>query len=919
MPREEQGAGGVVVSLSLGDDVHRMKGYQHAEEKDDDQGILLSEESGVLQRWSMVPDMEHDVEPLFVHDEYAISEYIATCVDDVLSNEAKKQENWKERVEAMCVLERLVLGGAGTYPLFIQEINACHHILENQLMDRRSSVSKQACILVGTLMEHCGYSVRMLALALQPSLIKLHAISIAVVANGAQECLDFVYEYCHDGRLLSHLCSVVCTDRSAKLRQGAACQLLRTVEVWEHDIIEQYRVDIEQTILCAVSDATSETRKVGRQAFEAYCLRYRENAQRLVDGLHSTVRDPKVRSMMVELFQNVAGHVQRQQEEGVVPRSKRHVRQSMTSGPQRVVVPNHHKRMDDDVHDADCFDTNKTTRAASLPGGAVRVSKNKSKRPQVPSPTSQEHEDLPSLVNHFYSPGLVWNTKIQYLKSLENILESDEQVVACSGDVLDMMADALISEIGDAHYKVSCQAMVTLSVAFRNQYVVESLQHHLEQIIPALFVKIGDTKEVIRSGASEALVTVKETSDADVVLQGIVAATRTCKSTKSQCAIMLYFEDIFSVHKGASGNAWRTMLAYCLRMATNKNPEVREHALAACARVYYSGKSSAVDAALSGLPKSPRANIKMALDQFAPPTQAVSSLSDAFGLHSIGVDEQEEESASMGECYSDISLAGMCRVDQVEYEDALDELDVAKQDEEPASVATTSVSDLVLNLRTAPSEDAFRCLNSVCSSALMSLSDEERHTLGCSIWEAFVPAVLDSKIDEALVCAACSSVVSYFSYIPKEIIEKDIDRVIEALLNLGDSNDYELSTIAIAAGIQLVKAADPADAYTCLGPMLPNAGELPPFQGPEARRTCNVLKFLRPCLRHIPQGQLAAALEVSMPALCNCFTSPHAEIRHLSLDCIVMIEKSVGSSKTSEFTQSLTKTQQQLIQIQSQK
>ena len=231
-PVEDQTAGGVVVSLSLGDDLHRMKGYQQdVEVNETDQVMVVEniEEVEGMPRWTIVPDLERDVEPLFVHDEHAISEYIATCVDGILSDESKKQENWKERVEAMSVLERLVLGGGGTYPLFIQEINACHHILENQLMDRRSTVSKQACILISTLMEHCGYSARSLALALQPSLIKLHGISIALVSNGAQECLNFVYEYCHDERLLSHLCSVICTDRSAKLRQGAACQLLRTV------------------------------------------------------------------------------------------------------------------------------------------------------------------------------------------------------------------------------------------------------------------------------------------------------------------------------------------------------------------------------------------------------------------------------------------------------------------------------------------------------------------------------------------------------------------------------------------------------------------------------------------------------------------------------------------------------------------
>lgn len=951
---EEEDVGGVVVSLSLGDDVHRMKGYVEPVDVDTQvafPGDVAQEDEECQPRWSMIPDEERAAEPLFVHDECAISEYISTYVDGILSNEAKKQENWKERVEAMVILERLVLGGAGTYPLFIQEINACHHVFENQLMDRRSMVSKQACILVGTLMEHCGYSVRSLALALQPSLIRLHGISIAVVAHGAQTCLSYVYEYCHDGRLLSHLCSVICTDRNTKLRHGAACQLLRAVECWEQEVVEQYRVDIEQTIICAISDASLETRKVGRYAFESYCLRYRENAQRLVGGLASTIKDPKVRAVIVELFQKstvpqgdltLVSSTRKSRDDDMTSKSKNqgHARQSMTTGPQRVMVNTRKVEQQSFGHDASTdvpksvyFDRIQKGRA-SLPGGAVRVSTNAKGRKSM-SGTNQSHKyqkqesenvDLASVVTRLYSNGIVWDEKVQCLKRVEDLLESEESVV-CSTEVLDMMVDALVSEIGDAHYKVSSQAMATLSAAFRNIDVIPALQQHLEQVVPALFVKIGDTKESIRNSASEALGTVKETCDADLLLQGIVSATRTCKSTKSQCAIMLYFEDIFSSHKGASGNAWRTMLAYCLRMATHKNPEVREQALAACARVYYSGKSAAVDAALSGLPKSPRANIKMALDEFAPPTEAVSSLSEAFGLYSMEDRFDKEDSVSIDadqdECNSDISLAGMFTTEDVEYEGALDDLNIANQQEgeqqELNLLSTKQLWEMVSNLQSSPSENSFRCLNGVCSSVLASLNDDERQAVGSALWEAFVLVVLSNKVDENLVCAACSSIISYFSYIPKDLIEKNIDHVLESLINLGDMTDYELSTVAIAAGIQLVKTADPADAYSCLGPMLPSPNEMPPFQGPNARRACNVLKFLRPCLRQIPEAQLSAALEVALPSLCNCFTSPHAEIRNLSLDCIVMIQKTVGSSRASEFTQSLTKTQQQLIQIQSQK
>jgi hypothetical protein len=49
--------------------------------------------------------------------------------------------------------------------------------------------------------------------------------------------------------------------------------------------------------------------------------------------------------------------------------------------------------------------------------------------------------------------------------------------------------------------------------------------------------------------------------------------------------------------------------------------------------------------------------------------------------------------------------------------------------------------------------------------------------------------------------------------------------------------------------------------------------------------------------------------------LCRCFESPHAEIRHLCLDCIVTVMTVVGEGAVSPFTSTMTKTQQQLIAL----
>ncbi|WPT16824.1 CLIP-associated protein [Picochlorum sp. SENEW3] len=948
-------------------DVHHHADQQQEEEDGEESNRHEEEEEtdawyGYTRR-TRPPHVTTDqsaLEPIYCVDEHEIEEYIVECLDTVLSDEGRKHENWRERVDAMVTLERLVKGGAGDVPLFMTEMNASHHILECQIMDRRSSVSKQASGLVGVLMEYCGYNARSLALALQPSLLKLHGVTIAVIAQGAQECLDCIYEYCHDGRLLPHLCSVICTDRHGKIRHGAAGQLLRVIECWEDHLVEQYQVDLEQTMLRAMVDASSETRMLGRFAFEAYACRYRHCAEGLAEGLRNSPKDQKIREKLMEIIQsvdNAVGSVKAtvtvlpHEDDMVTPQKPpimthddgKSTKKRMTAGPKRIPrgrSQNGYENNGAEVPDApkSAF-LDKRRARKSLPGGAVRVASQSrpkasshsekssiSSQQSVPDMSSM---DFAAVLRHLLSSGLVWNEKIACLQQLEMVLQSHDDNPSFSSDLFDMFNDVIIGEIGDAHYKVASQAMETLCAAMRNPQSGYYLSHYLESLIPALFLRISDSKEIVRSHASEALGIIKDKNDPDAVMQGLVGATRACKSVKAQCAIMVYFEEVFATYKGSSGNSWRTMLAFCLRMATNKNPEVREHAVAACARVYYSGKVAAVEAALSGLPTSPRASVRKAIETCARPTETASSLSEA-----IACPDEEDSSAQSGESQTSISMMkdeadGIPVTDispvNSDAEDALEDLDVssrpsASEDiQDAGALRIAQLQELAATLSDTPSEEAFRCLSEIDSALLALVPVDDHNRLGDAVWSGFLKVIRAEKIDEDLACAACSTIISYFNLIPKERIEENIDNVIEILLRLNAAPNYELSSVATGAGIQLVKAADPADAYSTLAPLLPDADKMPPFQGDDARYACCVLKFFRPCLRKISAPQLRAALDMSMPSLCRCFESPHPEIRHLSLDCIVSIQQCVGRDATSDFTQSMTKTQQKLIEIQCQK
>jgi hypothetical protein len=1044
-------SGGVTVAVSLGSEGRKAlvgradvgqdacgEGRVVAAEEEVEVEVEVEEVVGEQRSdghrvYTSPPVHQHQLVPLDVDAlDDPLDVILAYCLDTVLSDEGRKHENWEERVRVMDTLTRLVLGGGGRVPFFLREMNASHQILETQLNDRRSAVSKQACLLVAVLVQYCGLAVKNVALSLQPSLLKLQGVSIAVMSQSAHDCLDYVYEYCHDGRLLSHLCSTICVDRNAKLRLGALKQLLRVVECWEKGLIEQYRVDIEQTMMAAVVDASDGVRRGGRQVFEVYCGRFGGSkdswAGHLVDGIERGIWskvDGGTKKALVGTFmgllregteQGAAGA--RSKKLAMTPRRIFSGRSSgaAVEGPKRVLpsAGSGRGRAGQGIEDPGTESATATAAMAGMPRtskadrqsirstrmsmgmGALRVAAGpqsaakgqkparRSAAPNVASNTlnnSSATQSVSLLVRNLYTPGRLWSDKVDILRQLQCAFSEDQIHEHISNESFDMLSDALVAEVGDAHYRVACQAMDTLSAGFGCATIAQHMQHHMEQIVPVLFVRIGDSKECVRTAASEALLVVKEKNDLDLVLQGMVAATRTCKATKAQCAIMMYFEDVFDVHRGSSGNSWRTMLAYCLRMATNKNPDVREHAIAACARVYHSGKMAAVEAALSGLPMSPRTNIKTALDAYGWDAAAQSKsqsrlLSDALHYSEDDTDALLDEDENTGEFESQMALGRVhhtvddapvldSRINATnttnttnttkqtvsntssnsddgsvsfgdvcvespnhpEYEGALDDLEVCNRadgDEislQPRDANTSRVDEVVMML-SAPPNELFVRLASIEGHTAAALSPDQRAALGSAVWDAFCSVILSSSsggrnpsADDTPGIAACGAIISFFGFVPKERIEEKIDMVLCTLLDIADGDDYELSTVAIAAGIQLVKAADSADAYSCLAPLLPSPSGMPPFRGPEARRLTNILKLLRPCLRQIPQDQLKVALHLSLPSLCRCFESPHAEIRHLCLDCIVTVMTVVGEGAVSPFTSTMTKTQQQLIAL----
>jgi hypothetical protein len=318
------------------------------------------------------------------------------------------------------------------------------------------------------------------------------------------------------------------------------------------------------------------------------------------------------------------------------------------------------------------------------------------------------------------------------------------------------------------------------------------------------------------------------------------------------------------------------------------------------------GKSSAVEAALSGIPASPRVTVGRAIREFT----VKQSVLDKAAVESGQVSEEEEDAGENGEDLPETDSINI----ECEASDTMIEVDgdqVAPKEEqgmlledyeeeveypgpEADSVVLLSVSEILevaSQLQLNPSKSSFEALNKFNSENISFLPDDQRATVGVAIWDAFVAVLSDPGSNHELLLAACSCVVSFNDMVPEDKIEPQIDNVSKYLIQLSGSTDYELSLLAEACAVQLIKMVDGADGYSCTVGFLPDPDVLPPFQGRDARECCCVLKMLQACLSKVSGGQLKVALDSSMLSLCRCFESPHAKIRKLSMDCILSIQK----------------------------
>ncbi|KAG2440200.1 hypothetical protein HXX76_004312 [Chlamydomonas incerta] len=199
--------------------------------------------------------------------------------------------DWQGRMTAMQRVEGLVLGGALEYDCFYEAIKGLTQALSQQFKERRSTIARQTCHLIGVLASHMGTRFEPHALTLLPVLFGVVVITVAVMAESADQGVRAVLRHCQTPRVLQMVSDGVCKEKNPKTRQFCAGYIVLILEDWDMSVWTRNTEGLEAALRAAAQDSVGDTRASARTGMALYNSAQPERAHAFLKRLDGGLQD----------------------------------------------------------------------------------------------------------------------------------------------------------------------------------------------------------------------------------------------------------------------------------------------------------------------------------------------------------------------------------------------------------------------------------------------------------------------------------------------------------------------------------------------------------------------------------------------------------------------------------------------------
>ncbi|KAA8550665.1 hypothetical protein F0562_002349 [Nyssa sinensis] len=233
--------------------------------------------------------------------------------------------------------------------------------------------------------------------------------------------------------------------------------------------------------------------------------------------------------------------------------------------------------------------------------------------------------DGPASLNDALSEGLSpssdWNARVAAFNYLHSLLQQGPKGIQEVTQSFEKVMKLFFQHLDDPHHKVAQAALSTLAdiiPACRKPF-----ESYMERILPHVFSRLIDPKELVRQPCSTTLEIVSKTYGIDSLLPALLRSLDEQRSPKAKLAVIEFAISSFNKHamnSEGSGNSGilKLWLAKLAPLVHDKNTKLKEAAITCIISVYSHFDSVAVLNFILSLSVEEQNSLRRALKQYTP-------------------------------------------------------------------------------------------------------------------------------------------------------------------------------------------------------------------------------------------------------------------------------------------------------------
>ncbi|WCJ38160.1 CLIP-associated protein [Euphorbia peplus] len=219
------------------------------------------------------------------------------------------------------------------------------------------------------------------------------------------------------------------------------------------------------------------------------------------------------------------------------------------------------------------------------------------------------------------SPSSDWNARVAAFNYLKTLLQQGPKGVQDVIQNFEKVMKLFFQHLDDPHHKVAQAALSTLADIIPS--CRKPFESYMERILPHVFSRLIDPKELVRQPCSSTLEIVSKTYGVDTLLPALLRSLDEQRSPKAKLAVIEFAISSLNKHAmnsegSANTGILKLWLAKLTPLAHDKNTKLKEAAITCIISVYSHFDPTAVLNFILSLSVEEQNSLRRALKQYTP-------------------------------------------------------------------------------------------------------------------------------------------------------------------------------------------------------------------------------------------------------------------------------------------------------------